>query len=157
MTSYRLLGDELFPVCAPSLLKQHGRPMRPADLAHHTLLEVAWPSQGINFPGWQAWLRATGVADRVSPTQRRYSVSGLTMDQAIAGRGIMLATHPVAADRLKSGVLVRPFGEQHVLASPMTYDLLTPATGEAPPAVARFMDWLLAEAAVFDDETRSTR
>ncbi|MDT8894605.1 LysR substrate-binding domain-containing protein [Halomonas sp. I1] len=154
VTNHRLFGDELFPVCAPSLLERNDRPMEPADLAHHTLLEVGWCStQGATFPGWQAWLEAVGIADRVAPPQRRYSLYGLAMDQAIAGRGIMLATHTVAMDRLESGVLVRPFGECHVLASPMTYDLLTPPSGEAPPAVARFIDWLLNEAAAFEQAT----
>ncbi|OLO09383.1 LysR family transcriptional regulator [Salinicola sp. MH3R3-1] len=152
--SRRLFGDELFPVCAPSLLAQYERPMKPADLAHHTLLEVAWDSpQSADFPGWQVWLEAAGVADQVTPPQRRYSVSGLAMDQAIAGRGIMLASHSLAMDRLESGVLVRPFGEQHVLASPMTFELLTPASGEAPSRVALFVDWLLTEAANCDRGT----
>lgn len=156
VNSRRLFGDELFPVCAPSLVEQYDCPMTPADLAHHTLLEVAWDSpQGADVPGWQTWLNATGVADRVAAPQRRYSTSGLAMDQAIAGRGIMLASHALAMDRLESGVLVRPFGGQHVLASPMTFDLLTPATGEAPPHVARFIDWLL-EAASCGRETLDT-
>lgn len=159
VTNRRLFGDELFPVCAPSLLERYDRPMRPVDLAHHTLLEVRWDSpQAVAFPGWKEWLEAVGVANQVPPPQRRYSLSGLAMDQAIAGRGIMLATHPVAMDRLESGVLVRPFGEHHVLASPMTYDLLTPPSGEAPPAVANFIDWLLNEASAFErDTTGNTR
>ncbi|WP_253445271.1 LysR substrate-binding domain-containing protein [Halomonas sp. Y3] len=155
--SHRLFDDELFPVCAPSLLAQHGRPLEPADLADHTLLDVAWESlQGISFPGWQAWLDAAGVGDRVVTPQRRYSLFSLALDQAIAGRGIMLANHPIAMDRLESGVLVRPFGERHVLASPLNYDLLTPPRGEAPPAVARFIDWLLDEAAAFDRDTHAS-
>ncbi|MFG6177516.1 LysR family transcriptional regulator [Halomonas sp. THAF12] len=104
--SHHLFGDELFPVCAPSMLERSDRPMAPTDLVHHALLEVCWESsQGVAFPGWQEWLEAAGVADRVPPPQRRYSLSGLAMDQAIAGRGIMLANHPVAMDRLKSGVM----------------------------------------------------
>lgn len=152
--SYRLFGDELFPVCAPSLLERRDRPMEPADLADHTLLEVTWESrQGIDFPGWQAWLAAAGVDAKVAPPHRRYSLSGLALDQAIAGRGIMLANHPIAMDRLESGVLVRPFGERHVLASPMTYELLLPPAGEPAPAVASFIDWLLSEAAAFERNT----
>ncbi|MCE8021301.1 LysR family transcriptional regulator [Halomonas sp. MCCC 1A11036] len=154
VTSHRLFADELFPVCAPSLLQQ-GQPLRePADLVDHTLLDVGWESrQGIAFPGWSEWLEAAGVDDKVAPPQHRYSLFGLALDQAIAGRGVMLANHPIAMDRLKSGILVRPFGERYILASPMTYDLLVPATGDTPPAVARFIEWLLAEAAAFDRET----
>ncbi|WP_353980376.1 LysR substrate-binding domain-containing protein [Salinicola endophyticus] len=154
VASYPLFGDVLFPVCAPTLLAHQVRPMRPADLAQHTLLEVGWDSpQGVVFPGWREWLEAAGVADRVAAPQRRYSLSGLALDQAIAGRGVMLANAPVAMDRLKSGVLVRPFGERYVLASPMTYELLTPPSGDMPPAVARFVDWLLAEANAFSRQT----
>ena len=152
--SHRMFDDELFPVCAPSLLAQYERPMQPADMANHRLLEVAWESQqGISFPGWRAWLDAAGVGDKVAPPQHRHSLFSMALDQTIAGLGIMLANHPIAMDRLDSGVLVRPFGERHVLASPLTYDLLTPPTGEAPPAVARFIDWLLAEATTFDRDT----
>lgn len=154
MKSYRLFGDELFPVCAPSMLEQGNCLMQPADLAHHTLLDVGWESrQGIAFPGWQAWLDDAGVSNKVAPPQHRYSLYSLAMDQTIAGRGIMLANHPVAMDRLNSGLLVRPFGERHILTSPMTYDLLTPSPGEAPPAVARFIDWLMNEAAAFEQNT----
>lgn len=158
MRSHRLFDDVLFPVCSPVLLAQYDQPLTPADLVHHTLLEVVWDSpQSAIVPGWQAWLETAGVADDVSPSQRRYSLSGLAVDQAIAGRGLMLASLPLVMDRLASGVLVRPFGEQHVLTSPMTYDLLTPVTGEAPPAVARFIDWLLAEAAFDRDTIGKTR
>ncbi|WP_148253673.1 LysR substrate-binding domain-containing protein [Aidingimonas lacisalsi] len=154
VNSHHLLGDTLFPVCSPSLLTQ-GPPLRePADLANHTLLEVSWESrQGLAFPGWQAWLKAAGVADTVTPPQRRYSLFGLAMDHAIAARGVMLANPPVAKDRLDSGVLVRPFGTHHVLPSPFTYDLILPASGEAPPAVRRFIDWLISKAHSFERET----
>lgn len=154
--SHRLFDDELFPVCAPSLLAQYDRPLQPADLANQRLLEVTWESlQGIAFPGWQAWLDAAGVGDKVAPPQHRYSLFSMALDQAIAGRGIMLANHPIAMDRLDSGVLVRPFGARHVLPSPLAYDLLMPPSGEAPPAVASFIDWLLAEAAAFDRDAQA--
>ncbi|MDF9432912.1 hypothetical protein [Chromohalobacter israelensis] len=50
-----------------------------------------------------------------------------------------------------SGVLVRPFGDRHVIDSPFTYDLILPSTGHAPPAIRGFIDWLLGEAARFRD------
>lgn len=145
--SQRLFGDALFPVCAPALLS-HGPPLsKPADLTHHTLLEVAWHSrEGDVFPGWREWLDAAGARGVATPRRRRYSLFGLALDQAIAGRGVTLASHPIVADRLATGVLVRPFGAHHVLASPLTYDLILPATGNAPPAARRFIEWLAEEA-----------
>ncbi|MFL1486050.1 hypothetical protein [Marinobacter sp. LN3S78] len=61
----------------------------------------------------------------------------------------MLATYPVVADRLARGILVRPFGDEYTLATPFTDDLLLPASGTAPPAVQRFVDWLVAGARGF--------
>lgn len=154
--SQMLFGDKLFPVCAPTLLTHGPRLTEPADLANHTLLEVAWDSrQGEDFPGWREWLDAAGVQGVVTPTQRRYSLFGLALDQAIAGRGVMLASHPIVADRLTSGVLVRPFGSEYVLTSPFTYELVLPATGNAPPTAQRFIEWLTEEAERFRQEALS--
>lgn len=147
--SIRLFEDELFPVCAPTLLER--TPIdTPADLLAQSLLEVAWPSrQNIGFPGWRQWFDAAGLGDRPVPVHRRFSLYSLALDQAIAGRGVMLANPVVAADRLASGVLVRPFGNHYVIDSPFTYDLILPATGNPPPMVQRFVDWLLKEADKF--------
>ena len=144
-----LFDDRLVPVCAPGLLEQS--PIRtPEDLLHHQLLAVDWCShQSGDFPGWNEWFRAAGVTITASPTQRQYSLYSLALDRAIAGQGVMLATYPVVADRLASGVLVRPLGDEYTLASSFTYDLLLPASGTAPPAVQRFVDWLVAEAQSF--------
>ena len=144
-----LFDDRLVPVCAPGLLEQS--PIRtPEDLLHHQLLAVDWCShQSGDFPGWNEWFRAAGVTITASPTQRQYSLYSLALDRAIAGQGVMLATYPVVADRLASGVLVRPLGDEYTLASSFTYDLLLPASVTAPPAVQRFVDWLVAEAQSF--------
>ncbi|MDI4636849.1 MULTISPECIES: LysR substrate-binding domain-containing protein [Halomonadaceae] len=147
--SVRLFDDQLFPVCAPAIL-EHAIIETPADLLAFPLLEVAWQSpQGIDFPGWRAWFDAAGLADVEVPIQRRYSLSGLALDQAIAGRGVMLANPAVVADRLASGVLVRPFSDRYVIGSPFTYDLILPAAGNAPPLVQRFIDWIGDEAQQF--------
>ncbi|MGO1234004.1 MAG: hypothetical protein ACTMHG_09810, partial [Marinobacter sp.] len=52
-------------------------------------------------------------------------------------------------DRLESGVLVCPFGERYMLASPFTYDLILPSAGTAPPTVQKFVDWLIGTAQTF--------
>lgn len=151
--SVRLFEDELFPVCAPTLLERAAIDT-PADLFGHTLLEVAWSSrQNVAFPGWREWFNAAGLPDAEVPIQRRFSLSSLALDQAIAGRGVMLANPAVVADRLASGVLVRPFGDRYVIDSPFTYDLILPATGNAPPTVQRFIDWLVEEAKKFRRDT----
>ena len=151
--SRQLMSETLFPVCSPALLER-GPPLdTPADLARHTLLHVTWLSnQAELFPGWRAWLDAAGATEVAVPVHRRYSLFGLALDQAIAGRGVALTSSVLAADRLASGVLVRPFGDRFALASPFSYDLLMPARGEAPPVAAAFADWLVAQAAHFRED-----
>ncbi|MEH6641133.1 LysR substrate-binding domain-containing protein [Vreelandella glaciei] len=152
VTSLRLFEDTLFPVCSPALLASSSV-RSPSDLLEHTLLTVDWsPHTDRLFPGWSDWFESAGVAIKKTPNQRQYSLYSLALDQAIAGQGVVLASYPLVADRLASGVLVRPFGEQHPLASPFAYDLILPDDGEMPAAVARFVEWLAQEAAHFRDE-----
>lgn len=149
VTSLRLFEDTLFPVCSPSLLKQANL-QAPSDLLTQTLLTVDWCRHaGHPIPSWHDWFKSTGVAMHKKPNQRQYSLYSLALDQAIAGQGVVLASYPLVADRLASGVLVRPFADRYSLASPLTYDLLLPIEGDMPPAVARFVTWLQQEATHF--------
>lgn len=147
----RLMGDSLFPVCAPSLLEKAPGLTEPADLAAQTLLHVSWPSGYADgrFPGWRTWLDSAGASSVSLRVRQRYSLFTLALDQAIAGHGVALASRAVVADRLASGVLVAPFGERYALASPFDYWLLLPDDAELPALAARFRDWLIAEADVF--------
>lgn len=149
VTSLRLFEDTLFPVCSPTLLA-HENIHTPADLLAQTLLTVDWCSHsGHPIPNWHDWFKNAGVAIHNIPHQRQYSLYSLALDQAIAGQGVVLASYPLVADRLASGVLVRPFAERYPLASPFTYELILPYEGLTPPAVARFIEWLKQEAAHF--------
>lgn len=145
-----LLGDALFPVCSPQMLERGPTLSRPADLAGHRLLHVAWRSaSGEPFPGWPEWLAAAGVTGVDGDAGQRYSLFGLALDQAIAGRGVALASSVIVADRLASGVLVAPFGTDSLLASPYAYDLITPLEGAPPPSVRAFIDWIMGQAELF--------
>lgn len=156
VSAHPLLLDTLYPVCAPGLLERGPVLREPADLAHHQLLHVLWSTrQGRDFPGWREWLDAAGAPEVATPVHRRYSLFGQALDQAIAGRGVVLASHVVVADRIASGVLVRPFGNRFVLEAPLRYELIVPGAGSAMPSplVKRFVNWLQNEASAF---TRTT-
>ncbi|MDQ7733345.1 LysR substrate-binding domain-containing protein [Halomonas sp. SpR1] len=149
VTSQRLFEDTLFPVCSPTLLAQE-HIHTPADLLAQTLLTVDWCSQaGHPIPNWYDWFKNAGVAIHKIPHQRQYSLYSLALDQAMAGQGVVLASYPLVADRLASGVLVRPFAEHYPLASSFAYELILPCEGVTPPAVSRFIEWLEQEAARF--------
>ncbi|ALM52904.1 LysR substrate-binding domain-containing protein [Halomonas huangheensis] len=148
-----LFEDMLVPVCSPALLKQS--PIQhPRDLLGHTLFDVSWSTpRRDGFPGWKDWFAKAGMPEQQLPTLRRYSLYGLALDQAIAGRGVILASLPVVADRLASGVLTRPFGDELMIPSPFRYELVIPDTGVPPRGIKEFMDWLLEEAQRFREIT----
>ncbi|MFG6666106.1 LysR substrate-binding domain-containing protein [Halomonas sp. HNIBRBA4712] len=143
--SHALFEDRLFPVCAPALLeRQHLE--SPEDLLTQTLLAVDWETTS-RVPDWADWFeQALGASQRL-PRQRRYSLYSMALDQAIAGQGVVLASYPLIADRLASGVLVRPFGERHAYCSGLVYALILPPGGETPAPVARFIEWLARQVA----------
>src|SRR3954468_7320134 len=58
----RLMGERVFPVCSPKLLKRI--PLRePGDLKKHTLLQYDDPEGRHPWLHWKSWLEVAGVAD----------------------------------------------------------------------------------------------
>jgi len=98
-----LMRDEVFPVCAPSLLTGD-KPLRaPADLAHHVLLQDG----GLD---WGVWLKAAGVTEGIDPYRGPGFVdSTMSIQAAVAGHGVLLGRTVLVADALAEGRLVAPF------------------------------------------------
>jgi LysR family glycine cleavage system transcriptional activator len=140
-----LLRSEVFPVCAPALLKGEHPLRRPEDLRHHTLIHDETMRLDPQAPDWSMWLRAAGVTN-VDPNRGlRFNQVTLALDAAIDGRGVTLTRDVFAAGDLAAGRLVRPFGK----ATPVSfaiYVVIPPALVMAPKVKA-FRDWLFEEAA----------
>jgi LysR family transcriptional regulator, glycine cleavage system transcriptional activator len=134
----RLLDLELFPVCRPSLLRGRPRLREPADLAQHTLLcDVRVPE------AWPHWLEAAGVPGLRPRKTLRYDNAPLTIDAAMAGLGVALATDLLAERSLRDRRLVRPFAV--AATSPQTYHLVARPEDVKKPHVRAFRDWLVGE------------
>lgn len=134
----RLMTEELFPVCAPSLLEK-GPPLeKPADLVHHNLLH------DYGLVTWRAWLMAIGEADVDVQRGSHYQHSNLVLQAAEQGDGVALARSVLAADALAKGRLVRPFAI--ALPAEYAYYLVCPPEHLRRPKVKAFRAWLLSEA-----------
>ena len=63
----RLFGEQITPVVSPWLLehaKKSGAPLnKPADLAHHTLLEEDGALPSAEYLSWRHWLAVHGLAE----------------------------------------------------------------------------------------------
>src|SRR5690349_11702865 len=59
----QLLRSQVFPVCAPALLKGKYPLRKPEDLRHHTLIHDETIPLDPSGPDWTMWLRAAGITD----------------------------------------------------------------------------------------------
>ncbi|MEQ8505230.1 MAG: transcriptional regulator GcvA [Rhodospirillales bacterium] len=132
-----LRTEELFPVCAPSLVAG-GVPLNePCDLVHYTLLHDEMPVD------WRDWLEAVGC-DEVNPERGPgYTHSNLVLLAARAGEGVALGRSVMVADDLAEGRLVRPF--EFALPAPQAYYLACVEGTEDRPKIRAFREWLLDE------------
>jgi len=148
----RLFDEMLSPVVSRDLWQKirdgAAPPLAvPADLARHTLAEEDDDRSGGGTLTWQSWLDNHAPAG-VQP--RRWLYLTYTYQQvqaALAGHGVALARVPLVLEAIQRGELVEPFGAARRVASPFTYWMLTSAASRARPEVARFCDWVDAEAA----------
>jgi LysR family transcriptional regulator, glycine cleavage system transcriptional activator len=142
----KLLAETVFPVASPALLTGTHPPRRPEDLKHCVLLHDDSPEDDASCPDWTTWLRAAGV--NISPAGIRFNQSALVLEAAVAGHGVALAKGRLADGDLRSGRLVRPFGEAQKIE--LFYCFVAPRHKLRLPRVQAFRDWLAEEAAEID-------
>lgn len=100
--------DEIYPICAPSLIDDRALPLRPDDLSAFPLLAHRVVPQ--EWMEWQGWFDAIGVT---APRARFVTFDSfpLTLQAAIAGRGMALGWERTVGSLIAEGKLVRPCAE----------------------------------------------
>jgi LysR family glycine cleavage system transcriptional activator len=145
--SVRLFGEEILPVCSPALLRDRSRPLKsPQDLRHHVLLHFDEPHRPTPWLTWNVWLETAGVPDLEPADSLRFNHYDQTIGAALGGQGVALGRRPLVKKLLADGALVAPFPLGSV-TDRAYFIVRTPATS-GRPEVARFVEWLIAEAAV---------
>ena len=145
LRSELLMSEVAFPVCSPALLDGEHPLREPSDLRHHTLLHVQWKMEHEAAPNWRMWLRAAGVDDVDVTRGPRFTIEGMTVQAAIEGQGVALASGSLVSDDMKAGRLVRPFGPTICEATAFSYFLVYPEATADSPKVNAFRDWILTE------------
>lgn len=146
-----LFDETLTPAVSRSLwerIKKGDAPplARPADLVGQTLLEEDDDRASTEFLSWRHWL---ACHDQPSLQPQRWLYLNFTYQQvqaALAGHGVALARVPLVFEALQRGELVEPFGDAGRLTSPFSYWMLVAPGRRARPEVAKFADWVEAEA-----------
>ena len=140
----RLMDERLFPVCAPSLLKDGPSLNELADLSHHTLLMDELADVGGTPPTWNFWAEQTGQILPKPARVRRFGQTNMVVQAAVQGLGVALGREPLVMDALANGSLVRPL--EGVALSQYCYWLVCPKTTIKSERLRRFRDWLFVEA-----------
>jgi len=141
-----LFGEEVFPVCAPALVRDRARRLEnPRDLARHVLLHLDYPAGRGSWLDWGTWLTALGVADLRPAAALHFTQYDQMIQAAIAGQGVALGRSPLVGQLLRSGTLVAPFA--HAKTAPRAYFLIESTHAAGKPQVKAFAAWLRQEAA----------
>ncbi len=140
-----LLTEEVFPVCAPSLLSGPKPLRRIDDLRHHHLLHDRQLSGDEPSLHWSHWLRDAGVAGFDADRGPGFTDSTMLMEATRGGMGVALGRSGLAADDLAAGRLVRPLTQSR--PADYAYYVVVPQGHVANPRVRVFREWLQEEAA----------
>lgn len=129
----RLMSDELFPVCAPSLRDFAGP--QPDRLAAVQLLHVQL------FPDdWRRWLAAAGVAGVDPERGSWFDTADGAYAAAAAGLGVAMGRRQLVAEALAAGRLVAPFATE--LPADVAYYLIVPPEHRGLARIEAFRAWL---------------
>jgi LysR family transcriptional regulator, glycine cleavage system transcriptional activator len=146
----RLFGEEVLPVCHPSLLKDPQRPLRePADLRHQVLLHFEDRAPRLAILQWETWLEAMGLAELQPAGELRFSHYDQVIQAALEGHGVALGRLPMMERQLRRGQLVAPFelsglAGKRPQSSRAHYIVLEPAAA-LRKEVQQFAAWLKSE------------
>jgi LysR family glycine cleavage system transcriptional activator len=133
----RLFSQDLFPVCAPSMVKGKTGLKQPADLAHATLLHTTTARDD-----WRLWLTAAGVKG-VDPARGPVFDQLFTaLQAAIDGVGVALGHTQMVERDIAAGRLVQPF--DLTLPIEAAYYFVCPPAALKRRNVKAFHDWMLA-------------
>lgn len=137
----KILDEWLVPVCAPALFERYG-PLPAGSTGDYPLLHSTTET-------WSFWLddRFSGkIGDDFWPdVGTAFDDSATVVHAAEQGRGLALARWSLAAALIASGRLVRP--NENALPFGFSYYFVCPESYLSLAKVAKFREWLLAEAA----------
>jgi len=138
------MTDLVIPVCAFSLLEEHG-PVECIDaLISLPLLHDSATEGDGSGSDWRSWLEYCGKPDVVCQTGQHFSEAGMLINAAMLGLGVALARVSLVADHLLSGALISPLPLPAPTA--FSYYLLGLPEQADRPKIATFRELLIGEA-----------
>lgn len=140
-----LFAERIYPVCSPAYLRDHSELRRPTDLLDKTLLHLDGGGNIWGAVDWRVWLARQGVTGQAVRRGIRFNSYPMVMQAAETGQGIALGWSYITDEMLENGRLVCPF--DFPLETNCRYYIGASADKVAHPAIAAFMQWIMAECA----------
>lgn len=134
----KLFSDDIFPVCSPGYIEEHGAPDCVADLTRHNLIASDSPDPA--WTGWEQWMGAFGYSsDRCNIT---LSCNFYTdaIYAALRGEGVVLGWRRLVSDLLQQRQLIRVTAES--VQTRHAYFVVLKAAPARKPAVESFLTWI---------------
>ncbi|MET3496682.1 LysR family glycine cleavage system transcriptional activator [Variovorax boronicumulans] len=144
LVSRELMRERYAPLCSPMLKLR-----RASELPRHPLIHCDWQPHALAPALWPRWFREAGIAQPPRALQARlakglsFSDETHAMLAALAGHGVALLSLTLAAEELRSGALVQPFGPALDTGS---YFLVTAGGRENEPAIRAVWAWIASQA-----------
>ncbi|WP_027213441.1 LysR family transcriptional regulator [Burkholderia sp. WSM2232] len=140
-----LFGEEVVPVCSPSLVAKTVR--KPQELLNYPLLHSTTRPDA-----WSRWFANVGVEDSATMHGVRYELHSMLISAAAAGLGIALVPKFFVDEQLPQLGLVIPFAATAVEES--AYYLVYPTELSHGKPLELFRTWLLEQAAAYNARRR---
>jgi len=143
LESELLAKNDIFPVCAPSLLTPD-KPIRdPRDVLQYPLLtDSDWMRSG--YDEWSDWLKGAGFPEAKIKSNLSLNYSNLLIQAAIDGLGIAIGNVINAGDDLRHGRLIKPI--DYTVQTDTGYWIVYTKGALKQPKVKAFRDWLMEQA-----------
>jgi LysR family glycine cleavage system transcriptional activator len=137
---FKLMGDEVTVVAAPSFLKEHPLKDAAAILGNPLIIDESMIFTK-EAPTWEDWFAAANVPIDGEVRGLRFNHADHAIDAAARGVGIALARTSLAQNDINNGLLVEPFPDSRLHTS-LAFYLVMPPTARLKPKVEAFTRWM---------------
>jgi len=134
-------SDEIFPVCAPSLLDETERPLEIGDIASHALLSHRVVPQ--DWLDWEDWFAAVGMPLPRAARRRVFDSYPLVLQAAVTGQGFALGWRRTVEAMIAENKLIRPF--ETSLKRPTELSVYVDPRTDRQGQARKLLDWLADE------------
>lgn len=136
-------ADDIFPVCAPSLIPDGRTRLTPEEVLAYPLLSHQVVPQ--DWMEWEDWFAAVGAPVQTRPRLIPFDSYPVALQAAIAGQGIALGWRRTTEALIDEGKLTRPCDE--FASRPTELSVFCGQSRHRHPDTERLLSWLADELA----------